>query len=469
MTATGGSSFCAQGQKAQRCTHHKTGDLTVTNIVLKPVYWHNAGSYAVRQQIFVCTPTCGTNMPELFTVQTPPDAWRLFTRYFVPTVKSEQVPTAGALDRILAKSLHAPQDLPAFTRSTVDGYAVNAADTYGASPGLPAFLTVVGEVPMGQAATVQVGIGEAALVHTGGMIPPGASAVVMVENTQAVDTSSIEVMQPVAEGQNLIGVGEDIRKGALVMNAGRRLRPQDLGGLLALGITSIAVAVPPRVGIVSTGDEVVAPDQPVGPGQVRDINSYTLAALATHAGAVPVRYGIVADDRAALEETAARAWRQCDLVVFSAGSSVSYRDMTADVINNLGQPGVLVHGVSVKPGKPTILAVCDGRPIFGLPGNPVSAMVIFDLFITPTILALLGAAAPPRQQIHARLARNIASDTGREDYVPVRLEAREGDLWAVPVLGKSNLIYTLVNAEGTIKIALDSNGIRAGEWVTVML
>lgn len=408
-------------------------------------------------------------MPELFTVHTSPDAWRLFNQHFVATVKIERIATVDALDRVLAESLLSPQDLPAFARSTVDGFAVNAADTYGASPGLPALLAVVGEVSMGQAATVQVGVGEAALVHTGGMIPPGADAVVMVENTQAVDGSSIEVMQPVAEGQNVIGVGEDIRKGALVMHAGRRLRPQDLGGLLALGITEVAVAVPPRVGIVSTGDEVVAPDQPVGPGQVRDINSYTLAALATYAGALPVRYGIIADDRAILEETAMRAWRECDLVVFSAGSSVSYRDMTADVINGLGQPGVLVHGVSVKPGKPTILAVCDGRPIFGLPGNPVSAMVIFNLFVTPTILALLGAVAPPQQQVRARLARNIASDTGREDYVPVRLEERDGELWAVPVLGKSNLIYTLVNAEGTIKVALDSNGIRAGEWVMVTI
>jgi len=408
-------------------------------------------------------------MPELFKVHTPPDAWNLFNRHFGPIVKTERIPTADALDRVLGEAIQSPQDLPEFARSTVDGYAVNAADTYGASPGLPAFLAVVGEVPMGQAAAVHVGVGETALVHTGGMIPPGANAVVMVENTQRVDASSIEVMQPVSEGQSVINVGEDIRQGAPVLAAGRRLRPQDLGGLLALGITEITVAQRPRIGIVSTGDEVVAPGQPVGPGQVRDINSYTLAALAMRVGGLPVIYGIVPDDRPALEEVAARAWRECDLVVFSAGSSVSYRDMTADVISGLGQPGVLVHGVSVKPGKPTILAVCDGKPIFGLPGNPVSAMVIFDLFITPTILAMLGAGAPPQQRVRARLARNIASDTGREDYVPVRLEEREGEPWAVPVFGKSNLIYTLVNAEGTIKVALDSNGVRAGEWVMVVM
>lgn len=238
---------------------------------------------------------------------------------------------------------------------------------------------------------------------------------------------------------------------------------------MALGITEVTVAIPPVVGIISTGDEVAPPDQPVQPGQVRDINSYTLAGLAIRAGARAIRYGIVPDQRAALEAVAARAVQECDIVVFSAGSSVSYRDMTADVIDGLGRPGVLVHGVSVKPGKPTILAVCDGKAVFGLPGNPVSAMVIFDLFITPAIGLLLGAQKAPQPTVKARLARNLASDSGREDYVQVRLETRDGELWAVPVLGKSNLIYTLVNADGAIKIPLDANGLRAGEWVTVMI
>jgi molybdopterin molybdotransferase len=408
-------------------------------------------------------------MTELFTVLTPPAAWALFRRHFAPQVQAARVPTADALDRVLAETLFSPQDLPEFPRSTVDGYAVSAADTYGATPGLPALLNLVGEVPMGQAPTLAVGVGEAALVHTGGMIPPGADAVVMIENTQQVSEQAIEVMAPVSEGQSVIQVGEDIRRGMQVLPAGRKLRAQDIGGLLALGITHVQAAVKPRVGIVSTGDEVVAPDQPLGPGQVRDINSYTLAALTAKAGGEAVRYGIIPDDRDALRVAARQAFSECDLAVFSAGSSVSYRDMTADVINELGAPGVLVHGVSVKPGKPTILAVCDGKPVFGLPGNPVSAMVIFDLFITPAILALLGTEAPPQQRVRARLARNLASDSGREDYIQVRLEERDGETWALPVLGKSNLIYTLVNAEGTIKIDLDSNGIKAGEWVDVVL
>ncbi len=407
-------------------------------------------------------------MTELFTVHTPPAAWARFVEHFQPPVRTERIATIDALDRVLAEQLVAPQDLPEFARATVDGYAVAAADTYGATPGLPAFLDLAGEVPMGKAATFALGPGAAALVHTGGMIPPGADAVVMIEDTQRVAAGHIEVFRPVAEGQNVVQVGEDIRRGQAILTPGHRLRPQDIGGLLALGITEVAVALPPVVGIISTGDEVVPPDQPVQPGQVRDINSYTLAGLAVRAGARAIRYGIVPDDRAVLEAAAARAVAECDIVVFSAGSSVSYRDMTADVIDGLGKPGVLVHGVSVKPGKPTILAVCDGKAVFGLPGNPVSAMVIFDLFITPAIGLLLGTQKPPQSTVTARLARNLASDSGREDYVQVRLEMREGEVWAVPVLGKSNLIYTLVNAEGTIQIPLDANGLRAGEWVTVV-
>ena len=408
-------------------------------------------------------------MTELFTVHTPDEAWKCFQSHFTPKLRTERIATSDALDRVLVETPTSPQDLPDFERSTVDGYAVNAVDTYGATPTLPAFLDVIGEVPMGQASLLELGLGQAAMVHTGGMIPQGASGVVMVENTQRVDADSIEVMKPVADGENIIRIGEDIRTGDAVLNAGRQLRPQDLGGLLALGITEITVAIPPRIAILSTGDEVIPPQQKPQPGQIRDINSYTLAGLTIRAGGEPLIYGIIPDDRAALEGAARRAHAEADIVVLSAGSSVSYRDMSVDVIDTLGDPGVLVHGVSVRPGKPTILAVCEGRAVFGLPGNPVSAMVIFDLFITPTIRALLGTTKPPQQQVQARLVRNVSSTTGREDYVQVRLETRDDGLWAIPVFGKSNLIYTLINSEGVIKVALDSNGIREGEWVTVYL
>lgn len=408
-------------------------------------------------------------MPDLLSLHTPAAAWELFLRHFHPVVRTERIPTRQALGRVLAETLTAPEDLPSFRRSTVDGYAVRAADTYGASAGLPAWLAVIGEVRMGQAPTWSVGADQAALIHTGGMLPEGADAVVMIEHTQAVDATSIEVMRPVAVGENVVQPGEDVRAGDVLLSSGHRLRAQDVGGLLALGITEVTVAKAPRVAILSTGDEVVPPEQKPGPGQVRDVNSYTLAALIERAGGVAILGGIIPDRRAELEEAARRAHAQAEAVLLSAGSSVSVRDLSADIIRGLGQPGILVHGVSMRPGKPTILAVCDGVPVFGLPGNPVSAMVVCELFVVPTVRALLGESAPRPVQVMARLARNLASTAGREDYVPVRLEERKGELWAVPVFGKSNLIYTLVRAEGMVQVPLDSNGIREGEWVAVRL
>ncbi len=406
---------------------------------------------------------------ELFQVVTPAEAWQRFREHLHPHVRSTRVPTVDALDRVLAEDIFAPHDLPYFRRSTVDGYAVAAQDTYGASPGLPAFLTVVGEVPMGEAPQVDVGVGEAVLVHTGGMLPESADAVVMLENTQPVGEDGIEVFHPVAPGENVIQVGEDIRKGDVVLPRGHRLRPQDLGGLLALGITEVPVARRPRVAIISTGDEVVPPNVMPGPAQVRDINSYTLSALTVRAGGIPVRMGIIPDQREALAEALRQAREQADIIVLSAGSSVSARDMSAAEIDALGKPGVLVHGVSTRPGKPMIMAVCDGTPVLGLPGNPVSAMVNFWLFVRPTIQLWLGMKEERPCTVDARLARNVASVPGREDYIQVRLEERDGELWAVPVLGKSNLIYTLVRSDGMFRIPLDSNGIPEGEWVTVYL
>ena len=410
-------------------------------------------------------------MTEFFNVLTPSDAWRRLLEHCQPEPRPEIVPTASALDRFLAETPAAPHDLPQFPRSTVDGYAVRARDTYGASPGLPAFLDVVGEVSMGRRADIEIRVGQTAIVHTGGMIPPGADAVVMVENVQQADERSIEVLGAVAVGENVIQVGEDVQEGEEILPAGHKLRPQDIGGLLALGVTEIRVAQPPRVAILSTGDEVIPPDRTPGPGQVRDINTYTLSALARRAGGDPVSFGIIPDQRVALEAAVQEAHATCDIVVLSAGSSVSYRDMSVDVIGGMGEPGILAHGISIRPGKPTIVAVAAGKALFGLPGNPVSAMVLFDLFVSPTIRLHLGADpfGAFKPQVQARLSRQIASTAGREDHIQVRLEERSGELWAVPVFGKSNLIYTLVHADGVVRVGLNSLGIEQGAWVTVTL
>ena len=236
-----------------------------------------------------------------------------------------------------------------------------------------------------------------------------------------------------------------------------------------MGITRIKVAAHPRVAIVSTGDEVVPPDATPGFGQVRDVNTYTVAGLVKRAGGVPLPQGIVRDDFESLLSASRAGLDAADALAISAGSSVSTRDLTAEVVNRLGQPGVLVHGVSVKPGKPTILGVCSSKPVFGLPGNPVSAMVVAGLFLVPVLWRMQGTSQPPVRRVKARLTHNVASVPGREDYVQVKVIERDGQFWADPVFGKSNLIYTLVKAEGMVCVPLDSNGLHEGEWVEVEL
>ena len=409
-------------------------------------------------------------MPELFTLVPPDEARATWYKHLPVAIQTETVPTAAALGRVTAAPLRSPMALPAFPRSTVDGYAVQATNTLGASESLPAYLTVVGEVPMGQAATVEVGTGQTAIVHTGGMIPPGADAVVMVERTQKLNDQDIEVLKPVAVGENIINVGEDILLEDEILPAGHLMRAQDVGGLLAVGLTEITVARRPRVALIATGDEVIPPSEPLGPGQVRDINTYTLSGLVEQVGGKPWPLGIIPDRFETLKAAAVKGLTETDVVVMSAGSSVSVRDMTGDVINELGQPGVLVHGISFRPGKPTVLAVCDGKPVIGLPGNPVSAMVVFGLLVAPMLWRWQGLTHPPEpHMVQARLTRNVASVAGREDRVQVRLEQREDGLWADPVFGKSNLIFIMVKADGMIKVPLDKNGLSAGEQVEVRL
>ncbi|HEY4687765.1 MAG TPA: gephyrin-like molybdotransferase Glp [Anaerolineae bacterium] len=407
-------------------------------------------------------------MPELFTVLTPSAAIQKLFDQLPSSVGADVVPLHEALDRVIAESPVAPEALPAFPRSAMDGYAVRAADTFGASESLPAYLTVIGESPMGKAPAFEIGKGQAAIIHTGGMLPKGADGVVMIERTQKARENEIEVLRAIAVGENVIQIGEDVKAGEALLSAGHRLRPQDLGGLAAAGITQVRVARRPRVAILATGDEVVRADIEPAPGQVRDVNTHSIAGLVQRAGGIPIPCGIVPDDFDALYHAARAALDGSNALVLSAGSSVSVRDMTSQVIDRLGIPGVLVHGVSIKPGKPTILAVCDGKPVFGLPGNPVSALVVADLFITPTLWHMQVLAQPTiHRSVRARLARNIASTPGREDYVQVKLVERGGELWAEPVLGKSNLIFTLVKADGLMVVPLDANGVQEGEMVEV--
>jgi len=429
-------------------------------------------------------------MPEFLTLLPPDEARALLLSHLPkPTIDSESIDVSSSLDRVLAEDVLAPHPLPEFQRTTVDGYAVRARDTFGATDSLPAYLTLIGEVPMGDAPAFEIGQGQCASIHTGGMLPNGADAVVMLEYTQQTQPregsetfaslGEIEIFRAVADGENVIRVGEDVAQGQLILPRGRVIRPAEIGGLLALGITSVRVAKKIRVGLISTGDEVIDPSQSPRPGQVRDINSYTLGALVEKSGGTAKRYGIFADQFEVLKEAAAKALSECDVVVITAGSSASTRDMTADVIRSLGAPGVLVHGINTRPGKPTILGVCNGKAVIGLPGNPVSALVNGYLFVVPVIEKLLGALPKVKATVLARLTVNLPSQAGREDWWPVKLNespspnsgrgARGEGYSAEPIFGKSNLIFTLASAGGLLRIPPDATGLSAGEIVEVIL
>jgi molybdopterin molybdotransferase len=409
-------------------------------------------------------------MPEFLTLLSPEDARILLLTNINTQAAAHIADTISALGCITAEDVIAPHPLPAFTRSTVDGYAVRARDTYGASDTLPGYLTVIGEIPMGKTPELLLSSGQCALIHTGGMLPLGSDAVMMLEYTQPVKPGEIEIQRAVAESENIIRIGEDVSESQVVIPRGVRIRPAEIGGLMALGIQKLRVARKVKVGLISSGDEVVSPDTTPQPGQVRDINSYTLAAVITQAGGEPVFYGIVSDQFDLLKAKAMVALDECDILVITAGSSASTRDMTADVIASLGNPGVLVHGINTRPGKPTILGVCNGKACIGLPGNPVSALVNGYLFVVPVIEKILGLNVNmPKATVKARLTVNLPSLAGREDWQPVKLLMTSDGWQAEPIFGKSNLIFTLVAANGLIKIHPDANGIGAGEMVDVIL
>jgi molybdopterin molybdotransferase len=379
----------------------------------------------------------------------------------------ETVALAGAHGRVPAEDVRAPHDLPGFARSTVDGYAVRAADTYGASEGLPSYLDVTGAVAMGRAPEVMVGPGTAALMPTGGVIPDGADAVVMVEHTAETMDGTIEVVRPVAPGDGLVRADEDARAGTALVPAGRPLRAQDLGLLAAAGVTEARVHARPRVAIVSTGDEVVPPETDVlERGQVRDASALALAALVRDAGGDPDLRGIVADDRDALAAVLREAVAASDVVVVSAGSSVGARDETAAVVAGLGEPGIWTHGIALRPGKPTLLADCGGVPVIGLPGNPRSALVVFRLVGMPIVRLVGGITdAPPAPSVRARLERDVPSAAGRLDVVQVAL--RDGV--ARPLFGASALLSVLTAADGYVLVPDDATGLPAGSQVDVTL
>ena len=403
----------------------------------------------------------------MLTVMTPEELLTRIANTFGPLDRPpETVGLDRALGRVLAREIRAAQFVPGFDRSTVDGYALRGADTFGCSESIPALLTCEGAVEMGKEPAFAVGPYQCAAIPTGGALPEGADAVQMVEHTEDYGGGEIGIVKSVPPGANLIFKGDDVKPGDLVLRKGRRLEPQDVGALAALGVTQVPVVPRLRVGIISTGDELVPPEQDPGPGQVRDVNGPLVAALLAQAGAEAVPLGIVPDREEVLREAVEKALERCHCVVLSGGSSVGEKDAACRVMASLGE--VLCHGVAMKPGKPTLLGKAGGKPILGLPGHPVAALFTAKLFLIPLLARLEGRTWAERT-VSARLAQTVPANHGRAQYTGVTLEEKPDGLWAVPIWGKSGLITTLAGADGFFCVPRDREGIPAGESVEVSL
>ncbi|MCM3692999.1 molybdopterin molybdotransferase MoeA [Neobacillus niacini] len=406
---------------------------------------------------------------QFFKVKTVEETFELIEEKIQAIVETEVLSLEEALHYILAVPVTAKENVPGFDRSTVDGYAVKAKDTYGSSDSMPGFLTVVGEVAMGECAAIPVGQGEAVYVPTGGMIPPGSDSVIMIEHCEDHD-GLLNTYKSVAPGENIIRAGEDIREGEILLREGTLIRPQELGAIASLGISHVSVYRRLKVGYLSSGDEIVPyQTEKLSEGQIRDINYLTISGLAKQWNVEVVYGGIVKDDYQEFQQKAQDLYNEVDCLILSGGSSVGAKDYTTDVVQSLGSPGVFVHGISIKPGKPTILAMANGKPVMGLPGHPASAMIIFMLFGEKILQKLKGEKIDKKpNRIFARITKNIPSSPGRSDYIRVRLFEKDGEWWAEPIIGKSGLITTLVKSDGIVEIISEKEGISQGDYVPVI-
>jgi len=391
-------------------------------------------------------------------------------QYFTDiNLKIEEVEIYESLGRITAADIFSPCNLPEFNRSTVDGYALKASDTFGASDSLPVFLELAGKVEMGQGTDLAIAPGKAVYVPTGGMIPPGADGVVMLEYVEEMDDTTIAVHRPTAPGENMIVIGEDMKEGDLILKRGRKIKPQDIGALAGVGITKVLVFEKPRVAVVSTGDEIVEPAKDIPFGKVRDINTYAIAGLAAELGADITDKSVVRDDFQVLKEKISSFLNHNHIIIISGGSSVGNKDATARVIDSLGEPGTFVHGVAVKPGKPTIIGRSGNTALFGLPGHPVSAIIVFKIFVEYLINKLYHRDDQESITITATADANINSAPGKETYQMIVLEGKDGDYRAKPVHGKSGAISLMTKSQGFVKIEHNKEGIKKGEKVQVYL
>jgi len=409
-------------------------------------------------------------MKPFFQVQTLEQVWQRMSE--VGRLPSEPVPLERAAGRTLAGDFTAPHDLPGFSRSTMDGYAVRARDTFGASETQPGYLPLRGEVVMGRAPEVSLAGGGCARIGTGGMLPEGADAVIMVEHTREADGHTVEITRAVAPGTNVIGAADDAEAGQVLLRAGQVLRPQDVGLLAAMGVPEPVLVRRPRAGTLSTGDEVVPVDHAPGPGQVRDVNRHMLAAQIEAAGGEAVPLGLAPDDPDQLSRAVARSLEEADLTLLSGGSSVGTRDLTAGIFQEVPGAELLVHGVSVAPGKPFIWVRAGDHHLFGIPGHVASCLVSFYLFVEPLLERLLGRSATAFTRfgrLDATLTHNVSAASGRELFQRVRVQRAESGWLAEPVVGRSGLLRSLVQGHGLVRVPLGSEGLDQGTAVEVLL
>lgn len=376
------------------------------------------------------------------------------------TGRVEKVGLQYAPGRYLGEDVTAPEDVPAFDRSTVDGFAVRSSDLRGCSDAIPAILEKTGESLMGQPYEKPLLPGECVYVPTGGAVPPEADAMEMIEYTEPLGGTQFAFFRPVAPGENLILRGEDLREGEAILHSGRKLGPADIGTLAAIGITEVPVFCQPVVGIISTGDELVPPDEPLNPGQIRDVNSDMLRAAVEQVNGIAVKRGIVEDDYDALMEACNELLPMVDVLLVSGGTSMGEQDNMPKIVAEMGE--MLVHGLAVKPGKPTIIGDVGGKAVFGLPGNPVAAFFIFDYLVKPLLLALQSGEVVTHP-VEARLTRAVSSNHGREEFILVRLNGSEAE----PVPSKSGLISTVSRANAYFVIPRDQEGLPKGALVHV--
>jgi len=382
---------------------------------------------------------------------------------------TETVDLPQALGRVASAAVTAGEALPPFSRSSVDGFAVRSADTFGAGEAIPVLLAITGEVAMGEQAGGALLPGQAVAIPTGGMLPPGADAVVMIEHTDRPDADTLLVHRVAAPGENVVARGEDIATGTVILAIGTYIGPQHIGILAACGHGRVPVRKKPVAAVISSGDELVDIGETPASGQIRDINSYALGAMLTEAGCMVERLGIVRDSYEDFLTVLTEAVSSCQMVVISGGSSVGARDYTVRAIGSLGSPGVLIHGIAVKPGRPTVFGMIGKVPVFGLPGHPVAAMTVCEQLVKPAVRSILGQKTGCSWAVPAAVTRSVASAPGRDDFINVRLDKREGGYTADPVLGKSGLISTIAQADGIVHIPADKSGLYSGESVEVLV